>query len=130
MPRSLPKIIAAILLGFVFLLGGAEVASAQAPVSPALVTQDAILEGLKCGVNNPITNHKLTDCVPVFTYYILYIPASWMLVGGAYVFDAMLMLSIDSKFVQHDFIDTSWKVVRDFSNMAFIFVLLYTGIST
>ncbi|MGB2580586.1 MAG: hypothetical protein WBC83_02730, partial [Minisyncoccia bacterium] len=127
MPKSLPKIIASILLGIVFLLGGAGVASAAAPV---LVTQDTILKGLKCGVNNPITDHTLTDCVPVFIYYVVYIPASWMLIGGAYVFDTMLMLSIDSKFVQQDFIDTSWKVVRDFSNMAFIFVLLYTGIST
>jgi len=128
MPNSLPKIIASILLGMAFLFGGAVV------VSAADAGGDAVLKGLNCGIGEVagvnIGSGTLTDCVPVFVYYLFYKPASFILVGGAYVFDAMLMLSIDSKFVQQDFIDTSWKVVRDFSNMAFIFVLLYTGIAT
>lgn len=49
--------------------------------------------------------------------------------GTGYIFDTVLDLSIKKDFVDQSFVDTSWKVIRDFSNMLFIFILLYTGIS-
>jgi hypothetical protein len=42
----------------------------------------------------------------------------------------VLTMSIDRDFINQGFVDTLWKIVRDFSNMAFIFVLLYAGVQT
>ncbi|MCK9344714.1 MAG: hypothetical protein M0P64_01155 [Candidatus Pacebacteria bacterium] len=72
----------------------------------------------------------LAECVPVVTYYVIYKPASWLLIGSGFIFDAMLTLSIDSSFVNQEFVVSTWSVVRDFSNMLFIFILLYTGVQT
>jgi hypothetical protein len=54
----------------------------------------------------------------------------YLLIGSGMIFDKMLDLSIDSKFVNQPFIDSAWGTIRDFSNMLFIFILLYTGIMT
>lgn len=91
---------------------------------------DPLLKNLSCGVPFIGLNNKVQDCVPILIYYVIYKPASWFLIGAGYVFDAMLTLSIDSNFVNQSFIESSWTVVRDFSNMLFIFILLYTGIQT
>ncbi len=85
---------------------------------------------------------KLTDgpsipgCINVVSYAV-YKGASWLLVGGAKFFDFALYLSIDSSFVSSryggvtkGFVDIGWELMRDFANMAFIFVLLYAGIQT
>lgn len=68
--------------------------------------------------------------VPMVAYYALYIPASGVLYLSGLIFDFMLALSIDKAFIEQDFVETAWGIVRDFSNMVFIFILLYTGIQT
>lgn len=78
-------------------------------------------------VNKP-TN--LTPCVALLAYAIVYKPASYALVGSGYIFDKILSLSIEGATVKPPFIESSWKVVRDFSNMLFIFILLYAGTMT
>ncbi|MDO8604108.1 MAG: hypothetical protein Q7K40_01745 [bacterium] len=52
-----------------------------------------------------------------------------MLIAGK-IFDYSLMLSISNTFVNQPFIDTLWTIVRDFSNMIFIFILIYAGVQT
>lgn len=71
-------------------------------------------------------------CIAEFVYYTIYKPASFLLAGAGMIFDFILMLSIDNSkaMVVPSFVDEAWTVVRDFSNMLFIFVLLYTGIMT
>ena len=135
--------LATVLAGIIFSIVGVSQAHAanQPPALPGQVTVigaaadtqgDALFNQLTC---NPLggvwgTEGSVAECVPVLTYYVIYKPASWALVGGAFIFDSILTLSIDSKFIDQTFIDSSWKIVRDFSNMIFIFILLYTGIQT
>lgn len=79
--------------------------------------------GLKGSVN-------LTCWIPILTYYAIYTPAMLLLTTSGYIFDYTLSLSIDRVFIEQDFVNNAWTVVRDFSNMVFIFILLYTGIRT
>lgn len=102
-------------------------ASAETTNTPP-TSEDGSLEqrGIECG----IVNGNILDCIPVTIYYLFYTPASWFLYLGAYLFDNILYLSISKDFVSMDFVDTLWTLVRDIANMAFIFILLYTGIMT
>ena len=108
---------------------GANIVQAQATAAAnaGQATEDALLKGIHCGV---FGEDNLMDCIPKAIYYGIYKPFSFFLIGCAYFFDTILGLSIDQSYVNQTFIDTSWKVIRDFSNMLFIFILLYTGIST
>lgn len=72
----------------------------------------------------------LISCAAVIIYKVVYTPTAYVLMFSGMIFDKILSLSTDSAFVNQGFINSSWTVVRDFSNMLFIFVLLYTGIMT
>lgn len=69
-------------------------------------------------------------CVAQGIYYIFYRPAEAFLGLAANVFDYSLFLSINQQYVNQPFVTSAWEIMRDFSNMVFIFVLLYTGIMT
>ena len=69
-------------------------------------------------------------CLTIGAYYAFYVPSSWLLMGAVYFFDMALSLSISSAFVNKPFVSTLWVLLRNFSNMIFIFILLYTGIQT
>lgn len=74
---------------------------------------------------------NLPPCFASLVYNLIYIPVSQVLRGASVIFDTILMLSIEGDLVApKGFIDSTWGVVRDFSNMLFIFILLYTGIMT
>lgn len=104
---------------------------ALANIQNADFNGDPLLKNLNCNITDgKIGEGSLADCFPIIIYYVVYKPASWFLVGAGYTFDAMLTLSIDSNFVNQGFIDSTWIVVRDFSNMLFIFILLYAGVQT
>lgn len=77
-----------------------------------------------CGINH------LTECIPNVVYYLFYKPASFLLIIAGKIFDYILSLSINRNFIEQDFVNNIWVLMRDFANMAFIFVLLYAGIST
>lgn len=68
--------------------------------------------------------------VPIVVYYFFYKTAVGLLMLSGYVFDFMMSLSIDREFIAQKFVEKTWGVVRDFTNMTFIFVLLYAGIQT
>jgi hypothetical protein len=147
MRTTLSKItLASILVGLLFLVGGvgvaqaAETAADQTPgalntATPQTDTAKNDLLGLNCGIDItpslPGTKDaSLMDCIPEGVYYLIYKPTSILLVGSVKIFDAVLTMSIDRDFINQGFVDTLWKIVRDFSNMAFIFVLLYAGVQT
>lgn len=91
----------------------------------------ALLSRLHCGISiTEAGEDNLVDCIPKFVYYAIYKPSSYLLSGSGYILDVMLTLSIDSQFVNQTFVADSWTVVRDFSNMLFIFILLYVGVQT
>lgn len=76
------------------------------------------------------TGINIGACVAQTIYYVIYIPTSWLLYGAGFIFDTAITLSIDKSFIVKPFIAELWTVIRDFSNMIFIFILLYTGVST
>ncbi len=104
----------------------AKVAALLANQEQSSPQEEALLSAVKdaCGLSD------LLACAAVLPYYYLYRPASILLIISGYMFDASLTLSIDKNFVNQPFITESWTVIRDFSNMMFIFILLYTGIQT
>lgn len=100
---------------------------AQAKVAQAPGDEDKNLQGLSC---SPLKG-EIKGCFPIAVYYVIYKPTAYLMMGSGYIFDKTLALSIDKKFVSDPtFINNSWKIIRDFSNMLFIFILLYTGIMT
>lgn len=76
------------------------------------------------------TGISVGGCAAQAIYYIIYIPTSWLLYGAGFIFDTAITLSIDKSFIVKPFIAELWTVIRNFSNMIFIFILLYTGVST
>lgn len=62
---------------------------------------------------------------------IIYFFGGFLYIAGA-LFDASIMVSIEwlSSIFQADYISSAWKVVRDFANIFFIFILLYIAVGT
>lgn len=129
-------VFASTLLGLVFFFGGTSTIIAQEDQANATAgsqeQSDAIYSQLNCNITNGAfgTKGTLADCFPVIIYYVIYKPAALFLAGTGYIFDAILGLSITGDKVSPPFVSAAWTVVRDFSNMLFIFILLYTGIMT
>lgn len=99
-------------------------------ITPPRKPTDDLVASIHKACTNIIT--AFMPCIADGFYYVLYKPASYALEGAGMIFDYILMLSIDNSkdMVAPKFVDEAWTVVRDFSNMLFIFVLLYTGIMT
>lgn len=139
MNTHIKKTILAIVAGIVFLVGGASTVNAAGPsfVDQAYSSALNIL-GLSNEPSNPLLASlecsllplRLSGCAGEFSYYFVYVPVSEFLIISARIFDFSLMLSINPQYVDQPFVTSAWEIVRDFSNMVFIFVLLYTGIMT
>ncbi len=88
------------------------------------------LDGLNCSLKTL----TVSGCIPIIFYYALYKPAYYLLLLVSKIFDFTIHLGINDQYVypggDTGFVATSWTIMRDISNMAFIFVLLYTGIMT
>lgn len=143
MSPFIKKSIAIAFLGAFFFLFSATTALADAlPLtsgsgttvaapSSAIAQADNLLGTLTCEWNNvPGCIMKLPTFGLVYISYFIYILASGILAISGYLFDAVLSLSIDSTFISKPFVDSTWTIVRDFSNMLFIFILIYTGVLT
>ena len=145
MRTTLSKItLASLLVGLLFLVGSVGVAKAaqtsagQTPgalntATPQTDTSANDTLGVVCLESKTASlfpSVNIGGCIAQGVYYLIYKPTSFLLVGSVKIFDAVLTMSIDRDFINQGFVDTLWKIVRDFSNMAFIFVLLYAGIQT
>lgn len=130
-------VFAAILLGLVFFFGGVSTAFAAPDTADTTASSevdsrtgtsdDAVYTQLNC---SNLFKFTFSDCMAIGVYYAIYKPAALFLAATGYIFDSVLSLSITGDKVAPPFIAASWTVVRDFSNMIFIFILLYTGIMT
>lgn len=86
----------------------------------------SLLAGLSCGG----LDFDFSGCAPIIVYNVIFRPASFVLSLSASLFDYSLALSIDRTLVDQEFVNNAWTIMRDFANMAFIFILLYAGITT
>ncbi len=80
---------------------------------------------------------SLTTCPPIdgciarIIYWLFYSIPSFLLGIAAQLFDFLIALTLQSAlYTKATFIGNAWSVVRDFSNIFFILVLLYVGIQT
>lgn len=128
------KCIVGTLATITLFFGGVSLAHAQAEGSSATELERF---NVHCGFSiDPSSKKELMDCVPAGIYYLIYKPTGYLLTGSAYIFDALFPLSLSRTFINQPFIEGTaespgaWTIVRDFANMAFIFILLYIGIST
>ena len=114
---------------------GRETGTASVTVNSAFVEpvyeEDKNISLLNCRlIPSTAGGVDFKGCVPIIVYLGIYKPASWLLGGAGLVFDTAIALSIDKDFITKPFVNDLWVIVRNFSNMIFIFVLIYTGVQT
>ncbi len=79
----------------------------------------------KCSLDSPAI---IEGCIARIAYYLfLTLPASILYIV-AYVFNLALALTLGTALYNNSFLAEGWRIVRDFSNIFFILVLLYISI--
>lgn len=82
--------------------------------------------GLGCNILWPST---YDICLTNLVYGFFVGIGSGFAYAGAYVFNLAVKLSITSTAYGLDFLTTSWVMVRDMANMAFILILIYIAVT-
>lgn len=114
--------------------GTGAITSSGLPPGPSTITTNdstagLLVKSLTC--DGPISCLMWIPTVgPTIVLYGIYKIISFVLLLCGMLFDYSLSLSLDKNFVVQPFIDSIWTIMRDFSNMLFIFILIYTGIQT
>lgn len=75
------------------------------------------------------SENGLAMCVSNLVYYIMVGVFSGIAYICAFFFDIAIQLSLNSTTYALGFLTTSWTIVRDLSNMAFIFILIYVALT-
>lgn len=88
-------------------------------------TPDAM--GLECGI---LGQSRLADCIPLIGYYLLYVPASFVLTLSGLLFDAFMAFSLSGKVMSSSFVLTTWRIILNLTDILFIFLLLYIAVRT
>lgn len=74
---------------------------------------------------------NMLGCFTQLVYYVLYIPTAALARLAAGFLDWFLHFSLQSSsYTATEFVPQGWRIVRDISNILFIFVLLYIAIGT
>lgn len=81
-------------------------------------------DDIGCGL---ASGQTIAICLSNLVYYPMVGLGSWFAYIAAFIFDYAVLLSLNGGTYALDFIATGWTVVRDISNMAFLFVLVYIG---
>jgi hypothetical protein len=77
---------------------------------------------------NVVSSDGWSGCILATVYWLVYaLPAGILMVVG-YLFNAMLSFTLSTKLYNNNFIPEAWRVVRDFSNIFFILILLYSAL--
>lgn len=80
-------------------------------------------------ISNPVDN-ILGRAIKWIAWLVFYI-AGWMLTMSSNILDLAIEKSISSGILNNlTVIDVGWRVIRDFCNMFFIFILIYVSITT
>jgi hypothetical protein len=100
---------------------GGSVPATTASASPS--PGGAVADNLGCGLSTP--SICISNIVYVFTVGFMSILAYI----GAYIFDVGVQLTLQTVTYSQLFLTQGWAAVRDFANMAFIFILVYIAIT-
>lgn len=83
-------------------------------------------KNLQCGAVFGSFSH----CIAWIFYYIPYTIGGKLLWFSAWMFDEMAAVTLSSTYYSGvSFISDSWKIIRDFSNIFFILILLFIALS-
>lgn len=106
--------------------------------APFAHAQGAPAQGAGLEVDTNIENAISGDCgassafsgpCALYIFYVAIVEPSFYLVGvAAKILDFFLGYSLDSNAYRGDFVEKGWALIRDISNVAFIFTLLYLAI--
>jgi hypothetical protein len=77
-----------------------------------------------------VKGFNLKECIIVIFYNIFYKASAWLLEITGRLLDAFINISIHSTIYRSTFVAEGWRIVRDLSNIFFIFILLYIAIGT
>src|SRR3989344_398 len=83
----------------------------------------------KIGCTSIGTSGILACTARVVQFLFITLPA-FLLVLAAKLFDFMAGLTLSSEMYKFEFVEKMWRVIRDFSNIFFILVLLYAALQT
>ncbi len=112
---------------------GASSGNVAAPITEASSSHVSAPEPLcfEGGLSN--LTFSMSGCFAQLIYYALFVPTSFILALSGQLLDALLEYTLDSAsydMSNDGFIKVGWKLIRDICNVVFIFILLYTAIST
>lgn len=80
----------------------------------------------KCG----IIFGTFSNCIVWIFYYIPYAVSGWLMKESAVIFDSMAAITLSSTFYSGvSFLTDGWGIIRDFSNIFFIIILLMAALS-
>ena len=99
-------------------------ASAQTAALPTSAGQ----ANIESALTNGCSPGQFSMCVLWFIYNIILGLSFWVVGLVASIFDFFLSYTLNSEAYRSDFIIKGWGVIRDISNVAFIFTLLYLAI--
>lgn len=110
-----------------------DVTAAQSDQTTTIDTGIKASENINPGDNLPgcgVWEGSIIGCVAQVVYYLVFNPIQWVagIIGRA--FDFFLGYSISDESYRAEVIVTGWKLVRDISNIFFILILVWTGLST
>jgi hypothetical protein len=71
-----------------------------------------------------------TDCISSALSYISTVFTGWLVVTAAFFLDMSTYFALDGATYNNQGIDAAWQVLRDVTNIIFIFLILYVGIQT
>jgi hypothetical protein len=79
----------------------------------------------------PGTEMSISGCLAQLVYYAIFVPTSFLLALSGQFMDFMLGYTLDSaSYSMGNFVGQGWKLVRDLTNILFIFILVSIGIGT
>lgn len=78
----------------------------------------------------PSGNGSAQECMGSLVYYLIFVPATYIIALAGQLFDITMAFTLSSKVLDSDFARDGWVVTRDLANMFFIFILLYIAITT
>ncbi|OGI68085.1 hypothetical protein A2738_02775 [Candidatus Nomurabacteria bacterium RIFCSPHIGHO2_01_FULL_42_15] len=77
-----------------------------------------------------IADGSVGGCLAQLFYFLFQTIPAFLLSLAGKLFDVVIALSLDSTTYKTGFIEQAWIIVRDFSNIFFILILLYVAIQT
>lgn len=75
------------------------------------------------------TSGSFIGCFAWLAYYVIYTPVKWFAGLLGMLFDFFLGYSLNDASYRADFAVRGWQIVRDVSNIFFILILVWTGLS-